>query len=429
MMTSLPRITLVLFCFFLNLAASQTKQIKLKLTSNLDTFNLNEYQSDLRPLSYTDNFIGVPKLDSLKFHFVAMDYVQYAYDKYRDNKLEKSRALAYFQRLKIDTLSLSQREINQELIVLVGFKKNKQILIADTNNNNDFSDEIVYEYNVNQKAISTDQLPSVYKFEYFQDNKINYFERRFVLVPDNENAISQKIPKADIPYLSFIKFTDVWVGELDGYEFYFPDFYSNSSFYVKDKNYSFSEDFVSNNQYKFHFNDTIAINNKNYTISRQLKMDLLTLNPSIKGPSKRFLVGDTVPLNYSFKDLNNSTFFLKDAIKDKSFLLLEFWGTWCGPCLKFSPQISRFYNLNKEKLGVLGIAVDDDTDKVKKFVVKHNINWQQAFVKLNSTTTLLAEMNVIAYPTIMLLDKKGKIVFVGSGDSGSLEKISDIIVE
>jgi thiol-disulfide isomerase/thioredoxin len=425
------RIALVLCCFFLNLAASQTKQIKLKLTNNTDTFNLNQYELDLRPLSYADNFTGIPLLDSLKFHFVAIDYIQNTFDLLKNSKIERKRALEYFKKLKIDTLSLSQKTIDQELIILIGFKKNKQILIADTNKNKDFSDEIKYEYEIiqngDEQALVNNYLPSVYKFEYFQNNQIKNFERKFVLRPDRNNVISQKISKEDIPYLSFIKFVDAWVGKVDGYEFYFSDFYGRSQFYVKDKNTNFSEDFVFNDLYKYSFNDTISINNSNYTIKRKLQMDSLYLNPIKKGSIKRFTIENKIPLDYSFKDLENSNFILKDVLKDKDFLLLEFWGTWCGPCLKFNPQIKEFYDINDKKLSILGIALDTSNEKVLKYVKNNSIKWQQAFMKLNSRNIFIKQLNITAYPTVVLLDKRGEIKFVGAGDKSSLELIARII--
>lgn len=428
----LKRITLILFGLLAQVSISQTKQIKLKLTSNGNTFNLNHYESDLRPLSYTDNFIGIPLLDSVRFHFVAIDYVQNTFDLLKNNKIEKKRALEYFRKLKIDTLTLSQKKIDQELIILIGFKKNKQILIADTNKNKDFSDEIKYEYEINQnadeeEALVNSYLPSVYKFEYFENNQIKNFERKFILLPNRENAISQKISKKDVPYLSFIKFVDAWVGKVDGYEFYFSDFSVKSQFYVKDKNTNFSADFVFNNQYKYSFKDTITINNSNYTIKRQLKMDSLYLNPIKKETVKRFVIGNKIPLHYSFTGLDNNNFILKDVLKDKDFLLLEFWGTWCGPCIKFNPQIKEFYNINEKKISILGIAVDKSNEKVLEYVIKNNVKWQQAFMKLNSSNNFIMQLNIKAYPTIILLDKKGEIKFVGAGDKISLELITKII--
>ncbi|MBG6063168.1 thiol-disulfide isomerase/thioredoxin [Flavobacterium sp. CG_9.1] len=429
----LKRIAIILVCLLAQVSISQTKQIKLKLTSNTDTFNLNQYELDLRPLSYTDNFTGIPLLDSLRFHFVAIDYVQNTFDLLKNNKIERKRALEYFKKLKIDTLSLSQKTIDQELIILIGFKKNKQILIADTNKNKNFSDEIKYEYEIiqngDEQALVNSYLPSVYKFEYFENNQIKNFERKFVLRPDRNNVISQKISKEDIPYLSFIKFVDAWVGKVDGYEFYFSDFYAKSQFYVKDKNTNFSKDFIFNNMYKHSFKDTITINNLNYTIKRRLKMDSLYLNPIKKRSIKRFTIENKIPLNYSFKDLDNSNFILKDVLKNKDFLLLEFWGTWCGPCIKFYPLIRKFYETNEKKISILGLAVDESNKKVVEYVKKNNVKWQQAFMKLSSRNNFIEQLNIIAYPTIVLLDKKGEIKFVGAGNTISLEIISKMIAK
>ncbi|MDI5889377.1 MULTISPECIES: TlpA family protein disulfide reductase [Flavobacterium] len=427
---TLKLITILLFGILTQISIAQTKKIQLNLTRDANTFNLNYLELDLRPLSYADNFRGIPQLDSLKFHFIAIDYAQYVYDTYKDNKIDKKRALAYLTKLKIDTLTLSQKKIDQELVVLIGFRKNKQILIADTNKNKDFSDDIKYEYEVNQnsdKTLVINYSPSVYKFEYFENNQIKNFERKFVLVPDKGNVISQKISKEDVPYLSFVKYVDAWVGEVDGYEFYFSDFYGRSQFYVKDKNTNFSKDFVFNDLYKYSFNDTIRINNSNYTIKRKLQMDSLYLNPIKKGSIKRFTIENKIPLDHSFKDLDNSNFILKDVLKDKDFLLLEFWGTWCGPCLKFNPQIKEFYDINEKKLSILGVALDTSNEKVLKYVKNNNVKWQQAFMKLNSRNSFIEQLNITAYPTVVLLDKRGEIKFVGAGDKSSLELIAKII--
>jgi thiol-disulfide isomerase/thioredoxin len=423
-------ITILLFGILAHVSIAQTKKIQLNLIMDTNTFNLNYLELDVRPLSYNGNFRGIPQLDSLKFHFLAIDYVQYVYDTYKDNKLDKKRALAYLTKLKIDTLTLSQKKIDQELIVLIGFRKNKQILIADTNKNMDFSDDIKYEFEVNQNADETlvnNYSPSVYKFEYFENNQIKNFERKFVLIPDKENVISQKINREHLPYLSFVKFVDAWVGKVDSYEFYFSDFYGKGQFYVKDKNTIFSKDFVFNDLYKYSFNDTISINNSNYTIKRQIQMDSLYLNPIKKGSVKRFIIENKIPLNYSFKDLDYNNFILKDVLKDKDFLLLEFWGTWCGPCLKFNPQIKEFYDINEKRLSIIGIAVDTSNEKVLKYVKNNNVKWQQAFMKLNSRNSFIEQLHITAYPTVVLLDKRGEIKIVGAGDKISLELIAKII--
>ena len=48
-------------------------------------------------------------------------------------------------------------------------------------------------------------------------------------------------------------------------------------------------------------------------------------------------------------------------------------------------------------------------------------------MKLNTSNNFIMQLNIKAYPTIILLDKKGEIKFVGAGDKISLELITKII--
>jgi thiol-disulfide isomerase/thioredoxin len=408
----------------------QTKKIKLDLVNNTNTFYLNELSFDLRVFDNIDKFKGIPLLDSLKIHYFAIDLPQYVYDKYKSKKYDKKKALEYFKRTNIDTLTLSQIPIEQELIILIGFKKNKQILIADCNKNNDFNDDFKYEFDLDAK-IDANQLInspfSTYKFEYFENNKIISFERKFVLVPDKHNFISQHLKKENIPYLTFVKFTDAWFAKFDNYEFYFDNIYERNSFYLKDKKMNFTEDINFNRQFEYTYKDTININNSFYTVHKKPQMDSLLLNPVKKASFKRLTIGNTIPKSHLFKDLKNNDFTFKDVLRNKDFLLLEFWGTWCGPCIKFSADIEEFYSKNENKINILGVAVDKSSEHVLEYVTKNNIKWQQTFIKLNSNNKFIKQLNIKAYPTIILINKNNEIMFLGSGTKESLKKIEKLI--
>ena len=64
---------------------------------------------------------------------------------------------------------------------------------------------------------------------------------------------------------------------------------------------------------------------------------------------------------------------------------------------------------------------------ILKYVKNNNVKWQQAFMKLNSRNSFIEQLNITAYPTVVLLDKRGEIKFVGAGDKSSLELIAKII--
>lgn len=47
------------------------------------------------------------------------------------------------------------------------------------------------------------------------------------------------------------------------------------------------------------------------------------------------------------------------------FILIDFWATWCGPCIRVIPELNEFHNRFKDKLVVIGIS-DEPKEKVKK---------------------------------------------------------------
>jgi len=90
------------------------------------------------------------------------------------------------------------------------------------------------------------------------------------------------------------------------------------------------------------------------------------------------------------------------------FLLLDFWGSWCQPCMKSIPQLTDLYNkLPKSEFSILGISLDFKLQQLKSTIDKHNIKWKQIFDKNKALLTLF---NVYQYPTYILINKDGFIV-------------------
>jgi hypothetical protein len=90
------------------------------------------------------------------------------------------------------------------------------------------------------------------------------------------------------------------------------------------------------------------------------------------------------------------------------YLLLDFWGSWCQPCMKSIPQLTELYNkLSKSEFSILGVSLDFKLNQLKSTIEKHNIKWKQIF---DDNKTLLTLFKIYQYPTYILINKDGFIV-------------------
>lgn len=102
-------------------------------------------------------------------------------------------------------------------------------------------------------------------------------------------------------------------------------------------------------------------------------------------------------------------------------ILLDFWGTWCAPCLRALPEIrllqSRYSNAGLE---VVGIACEGSTEAadvrhVADVARKNNLNYR-VLVTESKTSPVVARFDIRVYPTLILLDQDGSEVFRGTAD-------------
>ena len=104
-----------------------------------------------------------------------------------------------------------------------------------------------------------------------------------------------------------------------------------------------------------------------------------------------------------------------DDLKGK-VVLLDFWGTWCPPCVASLPALR---SLNKkftksEKFVLLGISSDGDEDKWSNFIAKEQMVWPQF---LDRERAVQRAFRVNKFPTYIVLDHEGVIRFRTSGMS------------
>ncbi len=105
----------------------------------------------------------------------------------------------------------------------------------------------------------------------------------------------------------------------------------------------------------------------------------------------------------ALKDLNDHVINLKEY-KGK-IIFINFWATWCKPCLEEMPSIQKAQEILKDKNIVFLFASDELAEQIENFKSEYDYNFN--YVR----TENLAELNILALPTTFIFDIHGKLVF------------------
>ncbi len=137
-------------------------------------------------------------------------------------------------------------------------------------------------------------------------------------------------------------------------------------------------------------------------------------------------IGDTA-LDFTLPDNQDKMVKLSD-FRGK-YVLLDFWATWCGPCLQEMPNVARAYEKYKGKnFIVMGVSLDrpDAKAKWKEMIVSQHLNWVQVSdLKLWSSLPALL-YNVNGIPANFLIDPKGKIIAKNLRGEALQKKLAEI---
>jgi thiol-disulfide isomerase/thioredoxin len=92
-------------------------------------------------------------------------------------------------------------------------------------------------------------------------------------------------------------------------------------------------------------------------------------------------------------------------------VLLDFWATWCGPCVVGIPELQEVYGkFHARGLEVVAISLDTDRTALEWFVKEKGLPWPQYFDGKRWNNTIAAKYGIHAVPTLWLVGRDGKVV-------------------
>jgi thiol-disulfide isomerase/thioredoxin len=135
---------------------------------------------------------------------------------------------------------------------------------------------------------------------------------------------------------------------------------------------------------------------------------------SVRGTLRRLdAVGE--PFELEFIEVSSGSEISMKGLKGK-VVVIDFWATWCGPCVAEMPTMKKLYARYKDKgVEFIGISLDYKVGGLKKlqaFVKKEGISWPQYFQGDGWESKLSASWGIAAIPAVFVVDQEGKLFSV-----------------
>ena len=437
----LPVTILVLFTSCTN--HTDTIDIPLHTEKGYGPFIVSRHL--VKPIRDTISYKGVPV--NIKEYVVRSYHFQKEqlyWDQFRTGKISEEQFLKYASRYNIDTTKLTKDFVDEEVLFLIGTNQNeKRIIIADADNNEDFTGEKIFEY---EYPVS---LEEQYKDFYNPLPAVSVAYECF----DNGTTVKRTIDVKPSPYLGNLRISYNTGKEIDKkYDLFinvpeykkstirinkthFDVYVSNgftsrayspkitSLFFCKKGETGISQ---TKGDIPYQIGDIFNANGADYkieSISRygdNLLLKYLGENKFPVGVKEEMYLPKFMAVN-----LNNSVFSVDDY-PDK-YLLFDFWGTWCNPCIKLIPELKILNQEYQNKnLVIVSVAYDNNIETVSDFVNRENMNWVHLFVNMNSNdkNSIINKLKITSYPSTILIAPDGKII-ARNKDTKELKQILD----
>lgn len=415
---------LMLMLFQLQLCSVFAQVIKVPLLNKKGDYGINSEYRKVTVLSNSSSYQG----------FDTLNYEKWVIGEIFFNNMQKLKeevgkknmpVIAYSSILKrnnsLDTASIFNDIIPKNSIGLfIAIKDHFKYIIVDKNGNKDFSDDVIYTFELNKEKV----YPEIeLEMDYYDGTSIKktvlpFTIDSYVNISLNSDQWNTDVLLSDRSHKQGV-YNDgqsKWTITLDNPHFFL---YKNEEIFLCVDTVGKPES--ANDRYIYSSRDAIAIGKKIYTVKSVIN-DTLYLSyvaPYLKTKGELHTIAPEI---IGEELITNKHFSLSK--KRGQYVLLDFWGSWCKPCINLLPELVNIHSKYKNKgLQVVSVAFDNkkDIDKLKKLIDEHELTWEHLFVEREAAHGITKDYHVQIYPTTILIDPKGKVVVRGTGEDALIK--------
>lgn len=125
------------------------------------------------------------------------------------------------------------------------------------------------------------------------------------------------------------------------------------------------------------------------------------------------IVPDKAP-DLAITTLDGKKLTLEELCGQNHLVVVNFWATWCAPCIEEMPSLERMHRAYQDKeIAFIGIAAQDSTPEVQGFVIQNKITFRIALDVRNQISKAFGGISIL--PTTLFLDSKRHIIRIHKG--------------
>lgn len=324
------------------------------------------------------------------------------------------------------------------IYIYVGSDQTNKYVIIDTNNNKDFTDDKLYTYPL--KGYQTDvkrceiidiAIPyytgdgyttingkvGVFPYRYINDSNMNCDTTLKImftsyrssmlgkLTLDNKNILMRVSSNEHIITTGVRKNDNIMI---------IPDTTQNTHTYKK-------------------VGDTVQLGERKLLLKDidENQLEMLDLGKLADSST----VGCYLPDIYAYDTEDSSKVYLNEMMKGK-YVLIDFWGSWCSPCIASLDNLVKMYSKIKDlnDVMVIGIASERDANgltSMKEIILSKNVKWKNYWFNKKDDMSIYSpagKLKIVSYPSYIITDKNGKIVFTTNNKNCKREEVIDFFL-
>lgn len=420
----------MVLCFITcNLYAQNELKIPLYTNEINKTFYWSQYVS--MTLQDTANII-LPNVSIVgNLSYIDLNPALNAVDAYIDGARDEKtlRSIVFMKAHE----GVPTTKLNHKLYTFVYFTTKEKYIILDKNYNQDFTDDVVYKFDKNLPEVQ--QIISL-TMEIWYKNHINRFTTTVQLQAFNRAFGSSKYEVVlaapatlyGTVFLDKRKYYISFFNEMDKLSDSYSLLIDKSP--IQKKSDGIETPFTKGDYVKIEEGKGILL--KDYDpITRELSIELLSNSKFFTG----FKIGYQAPdISFSTIDSKKHRF---SEYKGK-YVLLDFWGTWCNPCLSIIPELVAFNQKISIKNNLIFISIANEFVKngkiepvisnLQSFTSKHQMTWTQAYCDGFDEQSIVRQLRVSDYPCLMLISPEGTIIQC-ERNAESIKKMLDSLLK